>query len=145
MDPAEAKELIRITNSQFKVWQENIRRETPLARLQGGRGATSAEKWKNPNYMYYWFILSIAYLEGGRVSRADIIGDRDAESSDSGAIDGVRPNTSRRYLGEVKALGLIERAGETDFQLTSAGRKVVEATLESWNEEFGKIFRRFHI
>jgi hypothetical protein len=124
-----ARELIRLTNSQFNHWGETLKREAKMKDLPGG------------NMMNCWFILS------------ELAQQRDPEfqMNKSDAFDSV-PNlkreTVRKQVTAAEKLGFVETVksrGNIYLRLTPEGQRAVASTLSRWIVEFSRIQREHFV
>jgi hypothetical protein len=120
------RELLRLTNEQFKDWKESLSRETtdPI-------GAGSL--------MNYWFILSNLALHGDNEFRMN---KKDAFLT----IPNLKPEAVRKHVAALGALGFVETVrlkNHVYLRLTQAGKRAVAHTMGRWIREFGKVQRKY--
>ena len=119
-----ARELIKLTNSQFVLWGECIQSHT-TEEIQAG------------NLMDYWFILSSLAMNPPLFQ----INKKDTYT----CIPNLEPETVRKYVASVGRLGFVETVkskNETYLRLTESGQQAVAVTLAHWLHAFSDIRRR---
>lgn len=120
------RELIKLTNNQFKDWQQALARETTVTINAGC-------------LMNYWFILSNLAVHGGdefRMNKKDTFL----------TIPNLKPEAVRKHVATLGALGFVETVRskkEVFLSLTPSGQRAVMQTMAGWIQEFGRLQRTY--